>query len=66
VTGFVEPDEEAMAQRLQRIASGRQRFDRRRCRAVAIARFGADRMVDRYEALYHAALGQPAWAVEAR
>jgi glycosyltransferase involved in cell wall biosynthesis len=57
VTGFVVPDVEAMAERLAWLASPRASFDRDRCRQVAIDRFGAARMVDRYLDVYRAAVG---------
>jgi glycosyltransferase involved in cell wall biosynthesis len=54
VTGFVCADEEEMARHLREIA--RHGFDRRRCRARAMARFGARRMVREHLMLYRSLL----------
>ena len=48
VTGYVVDDVDAMAAAIPRAA----RLDRRRCRARALRRFHASRMVRRYESLY--------------
>jgi glycosyltransferase involved in cell wall biosynthesis len=50
VTGFVCDDGHALAGRLAQLARGG--FDRRRCRARALERFAAARMVDEHLALY--------------
>lgn len=64
VNGFIVDSVEEMARRLERLATGRSSFDRKRCRAVTVARFGADRMVSAYLALYRAAVARPKLAAE--
>jgi glycosyltransferase involved in cell wall biosynthesis len=64
VTGFVVDSVDAMAERVRALVSGAP-FDRARCRAVAVSRFGVDRMVAAYAALYAATVARPALA-EAR
>lgn len=66
VTGFVVDSLDAMADRLALLVQGRPRFDRGRCRAVATARFGAERMVAAYTEVYRAAVSRPVLAMEAR
>ncbi len=66
VTGFVVDSVEAMAERLARLVVGRPAFDRKRCRAVATARFGLARMVGAYTELYRVAATRPVYAMEAR
>ena len=53
VTGFLAQDADEMADIVRNRLSG---FDRERCRALAAARFGRDRMVDAYEAYYRRAI----------
>jgi len=53
VTGFLARDADEMADIVRNRLSG---FDRERCRALAAARFGRDRMVDAYEAYYRRAI----------
>jgi glycosyltransferase involved in cell wall biosynthesis len=55
VTGWVCRDADEMAWRLRRL-DGSASFDRARCRARAVARFGRDRMVRDYLAVYERAL----------
>jgi len=52
VTGFVVDDERALADRLRLL--GRGGFDRARCRARALERWSADRMVEDHLRLYAA------------
>lgn len=66
VTGFLVDDVEAMADRVAQLQAGRGRFDRKRCRAAAIARFGAERMVSSYLGLYGATVADRLTRVEAR
>jgi glycosyltransferase involved in cell wall biosynthesis len=54
VTGFIVPDERAMAARLSELARGG--FDRARCRARALERWTADRMVEDHLRVYAACL----------
>ncbi len=65
VTGFVVDSLDAMADRVARLVDGRTPFDRKRCRATAIARFGLDRMVTAYSALYRAVATRPVLAAHA-
>jgi glycosyltransferase involved in cell wall biosynthesis len=51
VTGFICDDVEDVARRLRQIALNG--FDRRRCRARALERWSARRMVNDHLALYH-------------
>ncbi len=53
VTGFLARDAEEMADIVRDRLHG---FDRERCRALAAARFGRDRMVEAYEAYYRRAI----------
>lgn len=62
VTGFVVDSIEAMADRLSRLVEGRPAFDRERCRSATIARFGLDRMVAAYAALYRSLVATPVLA----
>ncbi len=64
VTGFVVRDRHEMAQRLRQL--GTVSFDRARCRAAALARFGVERMVSAYLGVYGAAMARRAPRVEAR
>lgn len=59
VTGYVVPDAAAMAEAI-RPGGVLRTFDRGRCRARAIERFGGDRMVASYEALYERVVRQAA------
>lgn len=52
VTGFIVRDVDEMAQKLIRLQSGKEKFDRARCRAQAEKRFSVERMVDDYLAIY--------------
>lgn len=52
VTGFIVADERALADRLRLLARGA--FDRARCRARALERWSADRMVEDHLRLYAA------------
>jgi glycosyltransferase involved in cell wall biosynthesis len=52
ITGWIVRDLDEMADRLARVAHARVPFDRARCRAQAIKRFGVERMVDDYLAVY--------------
>jgi glycosyltransferase involved in cell wall biosynthesis len=51
LTGFIVQDEEELVETI-RPGGVLERFDRGRCRARAVARFGRDRMVDAHERLY--------------
>ncbi|MBI5546888.1 MAG: glycosyltransferase, partial [Deltaproteobacteria bacterium] len=55
ITGFVARDEEHMVELLREGPACPEVFDRRRCRARAISRFAASRMVDDYLRVYTAA-----------
>ncbi|MFN7144282.1 MAG: glycosyltransferase, partial [Myxococcota bacterium] len=66
VTGFFVEDTKGMADRLNELVSGRLRFDRKRCRAAAVARFGVERMVSGYLGLYSATIARRLPRVEAR
>lgn len=57
VTGFVVRTAAEMAETV-RPGGPVDSFDRRRCRRRAVERFGRDRMMRRYEALYGAILGR--------
>jgi glycosyltransferase involved in cell wall biosynthesis len=57
VTGWLV-DEDGMVERLRRLATGRESFDRVRCRMHAARRFGHLRMVRDYLAIYRA-LAEP-------
>ncbi len=59
VTGWIVRDQDEMAWRLARLADGRAGFDRDRCRELAARRFGVDRMVEQYLAIYADAAGHP-------
>ncbi|MBI4510867.1 MAG: glycosyltransferase family 4 protein [Deltaproteobacteria bacterium] len=59
ITGWLVDSEVQMAEKLVHLASGKERFDRARCRRFAARRFSADRMVDEYLAVYNEALGIP-------
>jgi glycosyltransferase involved in cell wall biosynthesis len=52
ITGWIVRDEGEMAERLRWLASPRCTFDRARCRALAVKRFGRDRMVADHVKLY--------------
>jgi glycosyltransferase involved in cell wall biosynthesis len=51
VTGFIVPDADAMVEAI-RPGGPLDQFDRHRCRERAVERFGRERMVRQYEALY--------------
>jgi hypothetical protein len=57
VTGFVVPDADAMVEAI-RPGGPIDTFDRRRCRERAVERFGRERMVRGYEALYERIAGR--------
>ena len=48
LTGFLVEDVDAAERAVRRLSD----VDRAACRAAAVSRFGADRMVDEYEALF--------------
>jgi glycosyltransferase involved in cell wall biosynthesis len=56
LTGWLVDDADELRERLSALADGRLRFDRRRCRAVAEARFDVGRMVDGMLAVYAASV----------
>lgn len=58
VTGWIARDPEHMVD-LLRPGAAVDRFDRARCRAVAVQRFGSERMVGQYEQLYRRLLDRP-------
>lgn len=57
VTGFVVRDADEMVERI-RPGGAVDAFDRARCRARAVERFGRSRMVAEYEALYRQAIAE--------
>jgi hypothetical protein len=57
VTGFVVRDADEMVERI-RPGGAVDAFDRARCRARAVERFGRARMVAEYEALYRRAIAE--------
>jgi glycosyltransferase involved in cell wall biosynthesis len=57
VTGFIVPDADAMVEAI-RPGGPLDSFDRRRCRERAVERFGRERMVRQYEALYEELAGR--------
>jgi glycosyltransferase involved in cell wall biosynthesis len=59
ITGFLVDGEDEMAARLAALSRDPRAFDRRRCRAHAVRRFSADRMVDDYLRVYQALVGEP-------
>jgi len=65
VTGFIARDAEEMAE-LIRHGGAVDRFDRRRCRERAVARFSRERMVLDYERLYQRAMSEAARATPLR
>jgi glycosyltransferase involved in cell wall biosynthesis len=65
VTGFIADSVERMAN-LIRPGGPVDRIDRVRCRARAIERFGADRMVDEHLALYERIRARRGWPHERR
>lgn len=63
VTGWICEDVETMAERLQALCAGRLPWDRARCRARAVERFGRHRMAREYAEVYERALAQASWQV---
>lgn len=63
VTGFIVDSVAALAARLRQLRGSP--FDRNRCRAAAIARFGSERMVSAYLGLYGAAVAHASASEEA-
>jgi glycosyltransferase involved in cell wall biosynthesis len=61
VTGWICEDVETMAERLRALCEGRLAWDRARCRARAIERFGRRRMAREYAEVYQRALAQARW-----
>ncbi len=57
VTGWIADTEDDMVARLRALRDGDLAFDRRLCREQAVRRFGMDRMVDDYLAVYQSAIG---------
>lgn len=58
ITGWTVADEDEMVWRLEKLAAGRVRFDRARCRARASRRFSVAKMADRYLHIYAAAMSR--------
>ena len=61
VTGWICADVDAMAERLRALYEGRLAWDRARCRARAIERFGRHRMAREYAEVYQRTLIRPKW-----
>ncbi|HEX2572211.1 MAG TPA: glycosyltransferase family 4 protein [Polyangia bacterium] len=61
VTGWICEDVDTMAERLRALCEGRTVWDRARCRARAVERFGRHRMAREYVEVYERALMKARW-----